>query len=81
MIAVLFPKLVKAVNMLESKYKELTTGIPWYFTEPPVLDAAALVGFDLLLCDSVAYVCSARLHNEIEKEELTNFAFKPVVVR
>ena len=81
MVAVLFPKPVEAVNLRESKYKQLTEGIPWYFTEPPVLEAAPLCGLDLLLCYSVRYICSARLRREIEKEELTNFAFEPVVVR
>lgn len=81
MVAVLFPELVTAVDLRASKYKELVHGIPWYFTEPPVVEAAALRGLDLLMCSWVLCVCSGRLRREIEMEELTNFAFEPVVLK
>jgi hypothetical protein len=82
LVAVMMPEIVEALDLAASKFKELTKGTPHYFTEPPVLRAAALGGLDLLMCLWVpSYLCSGRLRREIEKEELTNFAFEPVVVK
>jgi hypothetical protein len=82
MVCVMFPELVLNVVYLEaSKYKTFSNGRPWYFTEPPVVHGAALRGLDLLFVDWVLYVCSGRLKREVEKEELTGFAFEPMVVK
>jgi hypothetical protein len=81
MACVLFPMRVKAVDLEASKYEKLSGGIPWYFTEPPVVRAAALREIDLLMCESVHWVCSGRLKREVEKHELSNFAFEPLVLK
>ncbi len=82
LVAVMIPKFVDAVDLAASEFKELTKGMPHYFTAPPVLRAAELKGLDLLVCLYLpGWLCSSRLRHETEKEELTNFAFEPVVVK
>ena len=80
-VAVLLPEIVDVVDLAASQYKELTRGIPHYFTAPPVVRAGTLGGLDFLMGFHVHYLCSGELRREIEKEKLTNFAFEPVVLK
>jgi len=81
MVCVMFPELVQAVDLVASRYREITKGIPWYFTEPPVVHAANMRGLDLLECGWLNTVGSGRLKREVENEGLTNFTFEEMVVK
>ena len=47
MVAVLIPEFVEAVDLAASQFKELTKGMPHYYTAPPVVRAAELMGLDV----------------------------------
>lgn len=82
LVAVMIPEIVEAVDLTASKFKELTGGMPHYFTAPPVVRAADLKGLDVVQSHYITQcLCSGKLKCEIEKEGLTNFTFEPVVVK
>lgn len=82
MVAVMIPEFVDAVDLEASRFESYTNGMPRRFTVTPVLQRAKLKGLDLLICLYLrGLLCSGELKREIEKEELMNFTFEPVVVK
>jgi len=77
-VAVIFAERKRFVNLEASEYEEITEGIPWYFTRPPVVEAGVVHDLDLLYGFYVFWLCSNRLKTQIEENQLSNFVFEPV---